>query len=292
MELRQLEQFVAVAEEGHFTRAASRCRLSQSALSTSIRSLERELDSPLFVRTTRRVELTQAGRVLLDEARRTLAAAVAAREAVQAVQGMLRGLLQVGGIQTPGLDQAALLVRFRDLHPAMDIRYVRDTSTALIAEVAASRLDVALVSLPRQLPEPVQAIPLMTRPIVLVCRPDHPLADRESVALTSLGEQDFVGPLPGWIGLQDVDGAFAAAGKRRRVISEVSDVSTILDFVAHGLGVTFAVAALVASRPDLRTIPLTDPAVDWTLAAIVSRHHVTPAARAFLALLPEFGTAG
>ena len=69
MELRQLEHFLAVAEEGHFTRAALRCRMSQSALSASIRSLERDLDSRLFVRTTRKVELTGAGRVLLEEAR-------------------------------------------------------------------------------------------------------------------------------------------------------------------------------------------------------------------------------
>src|SRR6266851_3878155 len=95
MELRQLEHSVAVAEEGHFTRAASRCHISQSALSTSIRSLERELGSPLFVRTTRTVALTDAGRVLLDEARRTLAAAASARESVQAVQGHPGDLLYV-----------------------------------------------------------------------------------------------------------------------------------------------------------------------------------------------------
>src|SRR5437016_5034241 len=187
MDLRQLEHFVAVAEEGHFTRAASRCHISQSALSTFIRSLERELGSPLFVRTTRKVALTDAGRVLLGEARRTLAAAASARDSVQAVQGLLRGSLQVGGIETPGmLDQAALLTTFRDLHPAVDIRYLRvNTSMNLIPEVAASRRDVALVSLPRRLPESVLAIPLMTQPIVFVCPPDHPMAGRKRVTLKS-----------------------------------------------------------------------------------------------------------
>ena len=292
MELRQLEHFVAVAEEGHFSRAAIRCHLSQSALSTSIRSLERELDSPLFVRTTRKVELTDTGRVLHEEARQTLAAATSAREAGQAVQGLLRGLLQVGGIETPGmLDQAALLTTFRDLYLAVDIRYVRGTTMALIPEVVASRLDVAFVTLPRRVPEPVQAIPLVTEPILFVCRPDHPLAGRKRVALTSLAEQDFVGPLPGWTGYEAVDRVFARAGKRRRVTLEVNDVSTFLDFVAHALGVTLAVESVVAIRPDLRAIPLAGPAMIWTLAAIVHRH-ATPAARAFIALLPEFRTAG
>jgi len=82
MELRQLEQFVAVAEERQFTRAANRCSIAQSALSTSIRSLENELGAPLFLRTTRRVTLTEAGQALLTEARRTLTAAETARTAV------------------------------------------------------------------------------------------------------------------------------------------------------------------------------------------------------------------
>ena len=177
MELKQLEHFVAVAEEGQFTRAASRCHITRSALSTSIRSLERELDSPLFVRTTRRVALTGAGRVLLGKARRTLAAATSARDSVQAVHGLLRGSLAVGGIATSAIDQAALLASFRDLHPAVDIRYVRGTSVTLISDVAAARLDVAFVSLPRQLPGHLLAIPLVTQPAKFVCRPGHPVAD-------------------------------------------------------------------------------------------------------------------
>jgi DNA-binding transcriptional LysR family regulator len=78
MELRHLEHFVAVAEERNFTRAARRLHLVQSALSVSIRSLERELGTQLFERTTREVKLTDTGRVLLPEARRTLDAAACA----------------------------------------------------------------------------------------------------------------------------------------------------------------------------------------------------------------------
>ena len=288
MELRQLGHFLAVAEEGHFTRAASRCRMSQSALSASIRSLERELDSRLFVRTTRKVELTEAGRVLLEEARRTVAAAASARESVLAVRGLLRGSLRVGGIPTPGLlDQAALLARFRDQYPAVGIHYVRETSMALIPEIEAGRLDVALVSLPRQLPEPVLATPLSTQPMMFVCRPDHPLAGRTQVTLASLADQDFAGPPQGSTGYEAVDRALAGTGKQRRVIFEAVDVLTILDFVAHGLGFTLLPQYLATSRPDLRAIPLADPDMTWTLAAIMSRRQATPAGRAFAALLPQ-----
>jgi DNA-binding transcriptional LysR family regulator len=290
MELRQLDHFRAVAEEGHFTRAASRCRMSQSALSASIRALEKELDSRLFMRTTRKVELTEAGRVLLEEARRTLAAAASARESVLAVRGLLRGSLRVGGIPTPGLlDQAALLARFRDQHPAVGIRYVRDTSMALIPEIQAGRLDVALVSLPRQLPEPVRATPLSTQPMMFVARPDHPLAGRTQVTIASLADQDFVGPPHGSTGYEAVDRALAGTGKQRRVSFEAVDVLTILDFVAHGLGFTLLPQYLATNRPDLQAIPLAHPDMTWTLAAIMSRHQATPAGRAFAALLPQPG---
>ena len=91
MDLRQLEHFLAVAEEQHFTRAARRVNIVQSGLSASIRALEEELGAPLFIRSTRRVDLTAAGRVLAEEARRVLAAAQGARDAVAAVQGLAPG---------------------------------------------------------------------------------------------------------------------------------------------------------------------------------------------------------
>jgi DNA-binding transcriptional LysR family regulator len=287
MELRHLEYFVAVAEEGHFTQAANRCHLSQSALSTSIHSLERELCCPLFVRTTRSVELTEAGRVLLGEARRTLAAAASARDSVLAVQGLLCGSLQVGGVPTRGLlDQAALLASFRDRYPAVDIRYVRGTSMTLVPQVAASRLDVAFVSLPRQLPEPLLAIPLITQPLLFVCRPDHPLAGQKRVALTSLVDEPLIGlPPKGSAGYEAIERVFADAGKRPRVPYDLNDASSILDFVAHGLGAGLVLESVAARRPDLRAIPLAGAAASWTLAAIAHRNHAPAAARAFIALL-------
>src|SRR5437868_13472950 len=102
MELRQLEYFVAVAEERHFTRAASRMHVAQSGLSASIGSLERELGARLFVRNTRSVELTDEGRALLTEARHTLAGVAAAKDAVAAVHGLLRGTLAGRTVQCSG----------------------------------------------------------------------------------------------------------------------------------------------------------------------------------------------
>jgi DNA-binding transcriptional LysR family regulator len=225
--------------------------------------------------------------VLLREARRTLAAAASARDSVLAVQGLLRGSLQVGGVPTGGLlDQAALLASFRARYPAVDIRYVRDTSVTLIPQVTASRLDVAFVSLPQQLPEPLLAIPLVTQPLVFLCRPDHPLAGRTRVPLTSLVAEPLIGlPPKGSAGYEAIDQVLADTGRRPRVPFQLNDALSVLDFVAHGLGVTLVLESVAATRPDLRAVPIAGAAMTWTLAAIAHGQHATPAARAFIGLL-------
>lgn len=289
MELRQLEQVVAVAEEGQFTRAAARCAIAQSALSTSIRALERELGAPLFLRTTRRVTLTVAGRALLTEARRTLAAAAAARAAVGDVQRLLRGSLAVGGVPTFSLlDQPDLLHRFQTRHPGVDIRYIRGTSMELIEDVRNARLDIAFVSVPNRPLEGVIVRDLATSPVALICRHDHRLADRRQVDLNELAGEVFVGAPPGSVGYEAIDRVFAAAGTGRRVPLEVNDVGAMLDFVEHGLGVTLLVRELAAGRPGLCTVPLSETGMVWRLGVLTPpESQVTPAVRELLTLIDD-----
>src|SRR5512141_773349 len=133
MELRQLQNFIAVAEEQHFTRAARRMNVVQSALSTSIRLLEEELGADLFVRSTRQVRLTEAGRVLLEKARVALDAVRDAREAVAAVQGLKLGTVNIGTVQSlPAfLDLPSLLSEFHGQYPGIEVRLTQGGSTDL-----------------------------------------------------------------------------------------------------------------------------------------------------------------
>lgn len=294
MELRQLEYFVAVADETSFTRAAARCRIAQSALSTSIRALERELGAPLFLRTTRRVALTEPGRALLAEARRTLTAAEAARAAVAGVRGLLRGSLAVGGIRTRGLlDQAELLARFRRAHPEVEIRYVLDSSAALVEQVRSGRLDLAFVCTPPGLPPDLTMTTLFTRSMVLACRTDHPLVDQPAVSRADLARETLIGASESMIPSAAMERAFSINASRRRVPFHVDDVVAVLDFVAQGLGVALLVPELLAGYPELRAIPLAadefaDQDLTWTLAAVTpAADQPTPAARALLSLLPQ-----
>ncbi|WP_329274899.1 LysR family transcriptional regulator [Streptomyces sp. NBC_00691] len=293
MELRHLQHFVAVAEARHFTRAAERLMVSQSGLSASIRALERDLRAPLFVRSTRRVTLTEAGRALLVEAERILARVRAAHDAVAAVQGVVRGTLSLGAEQcVAGVHVAGLLAAFRRRHPEVEIRLRQEGGLALAEDVAAGRLDLAFAYRTRADSEQLRAVPLAAEPMTLLCHPAHPLATaRPALALRDLAEQDFVDFHPGWGPRRATDTAFASAGVPRTVGLEVNDVHSLLDLVEEDLGVAAVPRHFRHKRESLHAVALTDAgeAVYETVALLPPPQATSPAARALMTLL-ERGT--
>jgi DNA-binding transcriptional LysR family regulator len=272
MELRQLEYFVAVAEERHFTRAAHRMLVSQSGLSASIRALERELGAPLFVRSTRRVELTEVGVAVLAEARRALAGASAALDAAAAVQGLLRGSLAVGSEQCiAGVDVPATLARFRAAHPHVEIKLRHDGSEALIEGVAGNRLDAAFVAVTGPVPDTVALSPVVSAPMVVLAHPGRALP-AGVVTWDDLASETFVDFQSDWSIRRLNDLATARAGITRSVTLEVNDVHSLLDLVGHDMGV--AVVPLPIAEKDkavhLASRPMPDDrAMRWQVALAV-----------------------
>ncbi|MFD8417845.1 LysR family transcriptional regulator [Streptomyces sp. NPDC059466] len=290
MELRHLQHFVAVAEDQHFTRAAERLMVSQSGLSSSIRALERELQAPLFVRTTRRVTLTEAGRALLGEAERVLAQVRAAHDAVAAVQGLLRGTLSLGTEQCiAGVHVAKLLTAFRRRHPDVEIRLRQAGSGALAEEVAAGRLDLAFAVKTQPDTDQLRSVPLTSEPMTVLCHPSHHLAASAVVTPEELGGEAFVDFHPDWGPRRITDAAFAAAGVRRTVTLEVSDVHSLLELVDEGLGIAVVPRHFGLKREagGLTSLPLkgAGDAPYETVAMLPPPDATSPAARALMVLL-------
>ncbi len=285
VELRQIEYFVAVAEERHFTRAAHRLRVAQSGLSASVRALERELGAALFIRSTRRVELTDAGRALLAEARHTLHSVTAAREAVAAVQGLLRGTLSIGTMQClGGLDLPAALARFRTAHPGVEIQLRQAGSPELIDRVRTGEEDLAFVTAPCEDTDAVHLAAMDEQPLVVACSPDHPLVDAAVVSLGELVDETFVDFEPGWVTRDVTDHALRRAQLSRRVALEVNEVHSLLDLVAHGLGVALVPQSFTHKQTSARFVPVAAPAPVWrTAVATAANRHPSAATRAFLA---------
>ncbi|MDQ0954904.1 DNA-binding transcriptional LysR family regulator [Streptomyces phaeochromogenes] len=294
MELRHLQHFVAVAEDQHFTRAAERLMVSQSGLSASIRALERELRAPLFVRTTRRVTLTEAGRALLTEAERILAQVRAAQDAVAAVQGVLRGTLSLGTEQCiAGVPVAQLLAAFRRQHPDVEIRLRQAGSGALAEDVAAGRLDLAFAVTTRADTEQLRCLPLTSEPMTVLCHPSHRLSTGGPVTPEELGGESFVDFHPDWGPRRTTDAAFAAAGVHRTVALEVNDVHSLLDLVEEGLGIAVVPRHFAHKRRALPALPLkADTETPYeTVAMLPPPEATSPAARALMSLLETGGLA-
>ncbi|MFI9646462.1 LysR family transcriptional regulator [Streptomyces sp. NPDC052040] len=295
MELRHLQHFVAVAEDRHFTRAAERLMVSQSGLSASVRALERELQAPLFVRTTRSVTLTEAGRALLAEAERILAQVRTAREAVAAVQGVLRGTLSLGTEQCiAGVAVARLLAAFRRRHPAVEIRLRQAGSGALAEEVAAGRLDLAFAVRTGPDTDQLRSVALTSEPMTVLCHASHPLARGGPVTPGGLGGEAFVDFHPDWGPRRITDGVFAEAGVQRTVTLEVNDVHSLLELVREGLGVA-VVPRHFGHKPEASTLvplPVRGSAEYETVALLPPDDAVSPAARALMGLLTGGTEAG
>jgi DNA-binding transcriptional LysR family regulator len=296
VELRHLEHFVAVAEEQSFTRAASRVHLVQSALSVSVRALERELGARLFNRTTHHVELTDAGQALLVEARRTLAAAEAARDAVAAVHGGLRGTVRIGIMHSLSLiDLAALLTEYHRARPQVQLvpSAVHGGSAELTRDVSEGRLDLAFAALPTGYPPGLSVLPLASERMMLACPPDHPFAQRRVITLEELNGERFVDFPAGWGTRLSVDRLFVESRLQREIAVEVADVPTVIELVRAGFGFAFLSPSTVpeSRRHALRRVR---PSPEFTVSLITSKARPHSAAtRALIDLVPAtFPAAG
>jgi DNA-binding transcriptional LysR family regulator len=290
VELRHLEVFVAVAEELSFTRASDRLHLVQSGVSSTVKALERDLGALLFDRDRHRVLLTDAGEVLLPEARATLAAAQAARDAVSQAQGGLRGTITVGTMLSTGpLDLPGLLGRFHRTHPGVTVRLRLSAagSAGLAREVLDGGLDLALVSLPGPVSAGLDLRPVTGEPLVAVGQPGHPLA-AGSATLAQLAGEPFIDYPPGWGTRTVADRAFASAGLDREVPFEAAEYSAVINLVRGGLGIAFLPASVAASLgADLAVIEISDHVFSWVISvASPAGRRMSAAARAFLTELP------
>ncbi|MFF5499547.1 LysR family transcriptional regulator [Streptomyces aquilus] len=260
MEMRQLRHFMAVVTEGSFTAAARAELIVQSALSTSIRNLERELGADLFDRTGRRVVLTEAGRALLPRARALLAGADAARDAVAAVAGLTAGRVAIGTIQTlTCVDLPAELAAFhRDL-PGVQVS-VRDATVSELTEaLRAGELDLAyLAPDARALPEGLTAYATWHEELVLITAPGHPLAEAGRTLIKDLAEEPFVDFRAG-TGLETAVRRLAAhCGLERRITCDVTQAGLLVELVRAGIGVAF-VPRPIGERAGLPCVAVRQP---------------------------------
>jgi DNA-binding transcriptional LysR family regulator len=287
VELHQLEYFVAVAEELSFTRGARRAHVVQSAVSAAISRLERELNAPLFERTRRTVVLTDAGAVLLPEARATLAAAQSARDAVAAVRGGLRGAVSLGIMLSNGpVDLAAVLGGFHAAHPDVVVhaRQAAEGTAAHLRDLREGALDIALVALAGPPPAGIVARSLASEHLVLLTSLEGPYTGRTSISLDDVAGEPFIESPSGWGNRGVADRAFTVLGLQRTVRFEVTDYQTMVAMVRGGLGVAFMPASSARQFTDVAALTVTGADLTWSVSVAVAQgRRLSAAAQALLA---------
>ena len=245
MDIRQLECFVAVAEELHFRRASEGLGLSQSALSERVSALEHELGARLFFRTTRQVSLTQAGSEFLQDAKRILS------DIDRSVANVRHSAdSDLHHIRVSGVDEAIsmllprALLAFRQTDPKVHVQILEISSSEQHSqELITHRTDVAFVRT-QQEDEFITSELLHRQPIVVVLADSNPLSSSRSLSTSDIADQPIVGyPKHARPILHEaLWSGFRKIGTQPNIVCEIIDKSTLLQFVAHGLGIALVPA--------------------------------------------------
>src|SRR5579875_482221 len=288
MRFHQLVDFLAVAEEGSFTRAAARLHVAQPSLSRQVRLLERQLGVVLFHRGPgqSRVELTAEGAALVPFARRVLADVEAT---LAEARGMASGRLTVGA--TPSLCTRVvpgLLAAFHAEHPGIELHLVEAGSHDLVPQVAAGERDVALVVLPAA-HDQVATTPLFEDRLVLAVAPGHPLAARPRVRVEDLDGLPLVMFRRGYDLRTATLAACRAAGVSPKLVSQGGEMDGVLALVAAGLGAAVVPEIAVPPVGTLVALPFDEPGLSRTVALARRRHRpLSRPAAAFVAVATAY----
>jgi DNA-binding transcriptional LysR family regulator len=285
-ELRQLRQFVAVAEELSFRRAAARLHMSQPPLTVAVKSLESAIGRPLLERTRHYVRLTGAGRLFLDESRRILAQAERAVEVARHASSGVLHLSHLGSVTLGILPR--LLESFRDNYPSIELRVTMAGTVRQIELLRRGDVDLGLLRVPIEDARALKVTVLCEEKMAIAVPANHPLANRKSVKIEMLAAEPFIGyPPPEGPSLE---AAFISACQRAgfypRVVQHASQMLTKLSFVSSGLGITLIPGSMrIVRMPNVVYLDIEEGKTPLGYALALAAQHKAdnPAITAFVA---------
>jgi DNA-binding transcriptional LysR family regulator len=255
MELRHLRYFVAVAEELHFRRAAERLGIAQPALSQQIHQLEQEIGVMLFHRLTRGVELSDAGKSFLDDARAILAHAEQATAKAQRVARGDQGMIRIGFTGSASFNPLvpSVIQDYRAHFPGVAVSLVEGGTSQLVESLHEGRVDAAFIRLPLcELIEFLVVVPILEEEMLVALTSGHALTASTSVALECLAGEPFIlFPRSSSPGLYDrIVSACEHAGFSPNVVQHAPEVSSTVNLIAAGHGVSIVPASMQQMQPQ------------------------------------------
>ena len=287
-----VQAFIAIADQGGFGRAAESLHITQTALSRRVQNLEAFLGVKLVERTTRSVTLTAIGRDFLPQARRLLTDLASALVEIRESGKALRGDVTIACVPTVGVQYLPDIVRqYAALYPANRLRILDHSSSGVAAAVLRREAEFGINMQGTPHPE-LTSLPLLKDRLVLVCRDDHPLARKKTLAWKALEPYPVILPGHESGNRPHLDLALERHKVKLQAFYEVQRSSTAVGMVAKGVGVAVvpALAVQTDAYPGLRVIALVDPVVSREIVLLArNKAHLTPAAQALYDLIRKQG---
>jgi DNA-binding transcriptional LysR family regulator len=286
MELRHLRTIAAVARHGSLTKAGEELYLSQSAISQQIRRLELELGFDVFRRTSRRVELTPEGQVILSCAQRVLAEVDGLHSELEELTGLLRGQLRIGGVYPTGpYDLFGMLADFRAAHPEVAVHMVEDTQDGVLEALRTDDLDCAFTALdPDTLGTEFAATLLWEEEFVVALPPGHHLCARSRITFEELAAEDLIAYRDNSALRRRLERTMAALGLEPRNAFVCTEMTAVRALASKALGVA-VIPRMVAEQPGppIELRPIGPERLTWPVALVWrAGRRQTPAGKAFL----------
>jgi len=291
MQIESLKVFCDLAETESFTKAAQINKVTQSAVSQQISSLERTFKSLLIERSKKKFRLTREGQVLYDYSKQVIATYEALSSKLQEIKDIISGTIRVATIYSIGLhDLPPYLKKFLKGYPTVNVHVEYRRANQVYEDVIGNVVDLGLVAYPQR-DTKVEIYPLRKDPLVLIVHPQHPLAKNKSVRLKSLSGQKFIGFEPDIPTRKAIDRLLKESSVQVDHVMEFDNIETVKRAVEIDAGVAIVPLGTViqeVAKQTLAQMTLEDGDFYRPLAAIYKKNKVlSPAMKQFLTILKD-----
>jgi DNA-binding transcriptional LysR family regulator len=289
MQIESLQVYCDLVESQSFTKAAATNAVTQSAVSQTTSTLERQFQARLIERSRKQFKLTREGQAVYEHAKKMLALYASLEERMVKIKDLISGSIRVTAIYSIGLhDLPPYIKKFLQSHPTVNVHVEYRRPEAVYEDVASNVVDLGLVAHPHKTPG-LEIVPLRKDPVVLICHPKHPLAKLKSVKLKALAGQKFVHFSADGHIRSFLDQAFRARGVKVDNVMELDNIETVKRAVEIAAGISIAPEITVRQEVTTGTlvaVPFEDKGLERTIAAVLKRNQtLSPAMKAFIALL-------
>lgn len=290
MELKQLRYFIVLCEELHFTRAAEKLGIAQPSLSQQIQLLEKEVGTPLIDRIGKKNVITEAGQVLLKHSYQIFHELSQAEAAMSEIQGLEKGRLQIGALLTVvNYVLPPSVLQFHEAYPNIELSIQGLRTGDIIKALLQNELDLGILALP-VMHEDLETIPLFKENLVLVAHVEDSIHKEKAVSLDILQELPSILLPNHYFIRQTINEQCERFSFTPKPVMEMTTMESIVNMVAHQAGVTILPEGYVdyIRHPELRKVPITDPALTREVGIVYRKNKfLCAASRVFMEQLIE-----